>query len=187
MRLPRERFEALYEAEADPWGFETEPYEREKYARTLRALGGRRYARGFEAGCSIGVLTGALATWCEDLLAVDIAQRAVDAARARLASVPQVRVERCDLPEDWPAGPFDLVVCSEVLYYFEPETLRLALPLIRASVAPGGRLVAVHYRPESSVDPMTGEAVHAMLRSSLGLPHVEGIAEERYLLDVFGA
>jgi protein-L-isoaspartate O-methyltransferase len=187
MRLPRERFEALYEADPDPWGFETEAYEREKYARTIEALGGQAYARAFEAGCSIGVLTAALATRCDDVLAVDIAQRAVDAARARLREAPHVRVERADLPEDWPPGPFDLVVCSEVLYYFAAETLREALPAIRASVAPGGRLVAVHFRPRSSVDPMTGDDVHALLRAELGLPHVEGVAEDRYLLDVFGA
>ncbi|MEP6953324.1 MAG: SAM-dependent methyltransferase [Solirubrobacteraceae bacterium] len=187
MRLPRERFEALYEADPDPWGFESEPYEREKYARTMQALGDRTYPCGFEAGCSIGVLTSALATRCDELLAVDIAQRAVDAARKRLADAPHVRIERSELPEDWPAGPFDLVVCSEVLYYLAPETLRAALPAMRASVAPGGRMIAVHFRPPSSVDPMTGDDVHAMLRAELGLAHVEGTAEDRYLLDVFGA
>lgn len=187
MRLPRERFEALYEADPDPWGFESEPYEREKYARTMQALGDRTYPRGFEAGCSIGVLTSALATRCDELLAVDIAQRAVDAARKRLADAPHVRIERSELPEDWPAGPFDLVVCSEVLYYLAPETLRAALPAMRASLAPGGRMIAVHFRPRSSVDPMTGDDVHAMLRAELGLAHVEGTAEDRYLLDVFGA
>lgn len=187
MRLPRERFEALYEADPDPWGFETEAYEREKYARTVQALGGRTYARGFEAGCSIGVLTAALATRCDALFAVDIAQRAVDAARERLRDQPHVRVERSALPDDWPAGPFDLVVCSEVLYYLDPATLRGALPAIRASVAPGGRLIAVHFRPRSSDDPMTGDDVHALLRAELGLPRIEGVVEDRYRLDVFGA
>jgi protein-L-isoaspartate O-methyltransferase len=187
VRLPRERFEALYDADPDPWGFETEPYERDKYARTVTALGTRRYQHAFEAGCSIGVLTAAIAERCEKVLAVDIAQNAVDAARRRLAGMPHVTVERRDLPEDWPAGPFDLVVCSEVLYYFEAETLRLALPLIRASVAPGGRLVAVHHRPPSTVDPMTGDEVHAMLRAHLGLPLIESEVQDRYLLDAFGA
>ena len=187
MRLPRERFEALYDADPDPWGFETEPYEHDKYARTVTALGTRQYGRGFEAGCSIGVLTAAIAERCEAVLAVDIAENAVAAARRRLAPMPHVSVERRDLPEDWPTGPFDLVVCSEVLYYFEPETLRLAVPLIRASLAPGGRLVAVHHRPRSSVDPMTGDEVHALLRAELGLPVVDSEVHDRYLLDAFGA
>ncbi len=187
MRLARERFEELYAASPDPWGFETSDYEREKYARTLRALGDRRYASGFEAGCSIGVLTAALATRCDALLAVDIAQPAVDAARERLAGAEHVRVERRELPEEWPAGPFELIVCSEVLYYFDAQTLRDALPAVRASLAPGGRLVAVHFLPRSSVDPITGDDVHELLRAELGLPHVEGAREDRYRLDAFGA
>jgi cyclopropane fatty-acyl-phospholipid synthase-like methyltransferase len=187
VRLPRERFEALYEADADPWRFATSDYERAKYERTLEALGDRRYAAGFEAGCSIGVLTAALATRCDELLAVDIAQRAVDTARERLAGLEHVRVERRALPDEWPAGPFDLIVCSEVLYYFSAAMLRDALPAMRASLAPGGRLIAVHYRPRSSVDPITGDDAHELLLSELGLPHVEGAVQERYRLDVFGA
>lgn len=187
MRLARERFEALYAADPDPWGFETRAYERAKYERTLRALGDRRYARGFEAGCSIGVLTAALATRCDALLAVDIAQRAVDAARERLAGAAHVRVERRELPEQWPDGPFDLIVCSEVLYYFDEDTLRGAVRRLRASLAPGGRVVAVHFLPRSSVDPISGDDVHELLRAELGLPHLEDDVQERYRLDVFGA
>ena len=94
MTLQRENFEARYAANPDPWDFETSAYEHEKYERTLAALGDRRYGRAFEAGCSIGVFTAMLAERCDDLLAVDIAQAAVDAARERLAAVNHVRIER---------------------------------------------------------------------------------------------
>lgn len=186
MRLPRERFEAMYAADPDPWGFATRDYERAKYERTLRALGDRRYASAFEAGCSIGVLTAALATRCDALLAVDIAQSAVDAARERLAGAEHVRVERAELPEQWPAGPFDLIVCSELLYYFDRETLGETIAVLRGSLAPGGRVVAVHYLPRSSVDPITGDDAHDLLASDLGLDHVEGDRTDLYRLDVFG-
>jgi len=56
-------------------------------------------------------------------VAVDVAQAAVDAARARLAGRPGVDVGRASLPEAWPEGTFDLVVASEVLYYFDRATL----------------------------------------------------------------
>jgi hypothetical protein len=79
--LGRENFEARYAANPDPWGFETSAYEHEKYERTLAALGHRHYGRAFEAGCSIGVFTAMLAERCDELLAVDIAQAAVDSAR----------------------------------------------------------------------------------------------------------
>ncbi len=187
MTLTREHFEARYAADPDPWDFETSAYEQAKYERTVAALGDRRYRRGFEAGCSIGVLTERLAERCDELLAVDIAQAAVDGARRRLAGRPNVRVERRTLPEQWPAGPFDLVVCSEVLYYWDRPTLEAALPAMTDSLAPGGRLVAVHYRPPSRIDPLTGDAVHALLRERLGAAHVGGEADDLVLIDVFEA
>jgi SAM-dependent methyltransferase len=187
MTLRRENFEARYAADPDPWDFETSAYEHDKYERTLAALGDRHYARAFEAGCSIGVFTALLAERCDALLAVDIAQAAVDAARERLAAYDHVRVERRTLPAQWPAGPFDLVVCSELLYYFDRPTLEHALPAIAGSLAPGGRLVAVHYRPPSSVDPLTGDAVHALLREHLALAHVEAQTNDRFRIDVFDA
>jgi SAM-dependent methyltransferase len=185
--LQREHFEARYAADPDPWDFATSAYEHDKYERTLAALGDRRYARAFEAGCSIGVFTAMLAARCEALLAVDIAQAAVDAARERLAPHDHVRVERCTLPEEWPAGPFDLVVCSELLYYWDRPTLERALPVIAESLAPGGRLIAVHYRPPSSVDPLTGDDVHALLRERLALAHVDAEANDQFRIDVFDA
>jgi SAM-dependent methyltransferase len=185
--LQRENFEARYAANPDPWDFETSAYEHDKYERTLAALGERRYGRAFEAGCSIGVFTAMLADRCVDLLAVDIAQAAVDAAGERLAAFDHVRVERRTLPAAWPAGPFDLVVCSELLYYWDHPTLEASLPAIADSLAPGGRLVAVHYRPPSTIDPLTGDAVHALLRERLALGHVESEVNDKFRIDVFGA
>jgi SAM-dependent methyltransferase len=185
--LGRENFEARYAANPDPWEFETSAYEHEKYERTLAALGDRHYERAFEAGCSIGVFTAMLAERCDELLAVDIAQAAVDTARERLAAFDHVRVERRTLPGEWPAGPFDLVVCSEILYYWDRATLDQALGVIAASMAPGGRLIAVHYRPPSSIDPLTGDVVHALLRERLALGHVASEVNDQFRIDVFDA
>ena len=123
VRLERDYFEDLYAADRDPWRFATSAYERDKYARTVAALEGRRFARGLEVGCSIGVLTERLAGSCDELLAVDVSERAVATARERLAGRHGVEVECRSLPEETPDGPFDLIVCSEVLYYFDAELL----------------------------------------------------------------
>jgi hypothetical protein len=66
-------------------------------------------------------------------------------------------------------------------------TLEDALGVIAESVAPGGRLVAVHYRPPSSIDPLTGDAVHALLRERLTLGHVESEVNDQFRIDVFDA
>ena len=184
-RLDAAYFDALYARAPDPWDFATSAYEHAKYDATLAALGERRFARGLEAGCSIGVLTERLAERCDELVAVDVAQVAVDAARARLAGRAEVHVCRASLPEQWPAGSFDLVVASEVLYYLDRRTLRdELLPGLVARLRPGGVLLAVHWRPATRTYPLRGDEVHALVRATPGLAPVHGHLEERYALDV---
>lgn len=183
MRIQREYFEGLYEAERDPWGFETSEYERAKYEQTIAALEGRRYERGLEVGCSIGVLTGRLAARCGELLAVDVSERAVAAARERLRDVPGVTVERRSLPEHTPDGPFDLIVCSEVLYYWDRDLLGEALEKLCARLEPGGSLLAVHWLPRTETYPLQGGEVHALLRKWPGLEPGLSEESERYVID----
>ena len=110
-------FERLYESDPDPWKFASSEYERDKYAATMAALPPGRFARCFEVGCSIGVLTHELAQRCDALLGVDVAENALDQARTRLRDMPWVRFVRMAVPTEWPEGSFDLVLFSEVLYY----------------------------------------------------------------------
>jgi len=179
-----EYFEELYRASDDPWDLATSAYERDKYAATVEALGGRRYTRGLEVGCSIGTLTERLATVCGDLLAVDCAPSAVALARARLAGRPGVRVARACLPEETPDGPFDLIVCSEVLYYWAPDLVREGLDRLAATLSPGGTLLAVHWRGPVKHYPMGGDAVHAILLETLGgMRHSPSLVRARFRLD----
>src|SRR5215210_2873354 len=98
-RYDREYFENLYRQSPDPFAYETSPYERGKYERTLEAISHRQYRRALEVGCSIGVFTAMLAPLCDELLAVDLSEEAVDIASKRLATFSNVCVERRTLPE----------------------------------------------------------------------------------------
>ena len=184
-RLDRDYFENLYAQSTDPWGFETSEYERRKYERTLAVLGERRFHRVFEAGSSIGVFTAMRAGSCDELLAVDTSERAVEIARRRLAEHPHVRVERRTLPEEMPEGPFDLIVASEVLYYWPREVMLEALRRFEGILAPGGVLVAVHWRKETRTYPLQGDEVHELLVRHAHLANVKTIKEPEYRLDVF--
>jgi SAM-dependent methyltransferase len=184
-RLDRDYFEDLYAESTDPWGFETSDYERKKYERTLESLGERRFRRAFEAGSSIGVFTAMLAPRCEELLAVDTSQKAVEIARERLAEQSHVRVERRTLPEEMPDGPFDLIVASEVLYYWPREVVLEALRSFEEILAQGGVLVAVHWRKETRTYPLQGDEVHELLIRHTRLTNVKTIKEPEYRLDVF--
>jgi len=184
-RFRREHFEELYKRSEDPWSFATSEYERHKYERTLDALVGRRFLRGLELGCSIGVFTAMLAPHCDELLAVDTSQRAVDLARERLADFPSVRVERRTLPEETPEGPFDLIVASEILYYFTEEVMLAALRRFEEELAPGGSMLAVHWRGEPKTHPLRGDEVHELLGRHTHLTNVLAATEPEYRLDLF--
>lgn len=184
MSLPASYFDEMYARSADPWGFTQRWYEQRKYAITVAMLPRRRYRRAFEPGCSIGVLSEALAPRCEALLAVDRSAVAVDTARTRLARFPHVRVGQWALPS-WPARTFDLVVLSEVGYYFDEPELAGMLTAAVDSLEPGGHLVAVHWRHPVPEYPRSGDEVHAALAGTAGLASVARHREPDFALDVF--
>jgi predicted TPR repeat methyltransferase len=184
-RLGREYFEGLYAESDDPWNFETSEYECIKYGRTLEVLGERRFERALEAGASIGVFTEMLAGRCDELLAVDVSERAVAAARKRLSGRKHVLVERCTLPEEMPDGPFDLIVASEILYYYTREEMVATLRAFERELARGGALLAVHWRRKTRTYPLQGDEVHELLLRHTRLHNTKTIVEPDYRLDLF--
>ena len=185
--LGRTYFEDMYAGDPDPWRFRTSGYERRKYSATLRALGGRRFDRGVEIGCSIGELTAQLARSCRSMLGVDISERAVEAARARTARLPHVSIERMTLPGEAPRGEFDLIVLSEVLYYFGAEDLRRVADWVLEARPVGGMVLLVHWLGGTPDYPMGGdEAVSRFLAAVDGrLVQDRGVRRSRYRLDRF--
>ena len=177
-------FEALYRREADPWGYETSPYERQKYDATLAACGPGPFAHALELGASIGVLSARLAPRCRRLETIDGAPSAVAVARTRLGAVDHVEVRLGTIPEDLPAGPWDLVLASEILYYLAPAALDRTLDAIGTGTRPGARIVAVHWRTHGAERPFTAVEVHRRLRAAAWTRPVEDASTGDYLLDV---
>ncbi|ADP84511.1 class I SAM-dependent DNA methyltransferase [Pseudofrankia inefficax] len=178
-------FERMYAAADDPWGFASRWYEERKYALTLAALPNPRFRSAFEPGCSIGVLTGLLAARCDRLLATDIVEAPLAAARQRVAALDHVEIRRLVVPEQWPTQTFDLVVLSEIGYYFERHDLDRVVAATTQSLDPDGCLVAVHWRHPVAEYPLTGDDVHETLAAADGLTRVSQHVERDFLLDVF--
>ena len=185
--LPPAYFEDMFAASADPWGFETSPYEQAKYARTLAALGGRHYRGAFEIGCANGVLTQQLAAHCDALLAVDVSETALARARKRCQADKTIRFARMVFPRDpMPAETFDLIVVSEVAYYWDDADLALAAARLSERLDPSGDIVLVHWTGETDYPQSADGAVEA-LRRALSVP-VRTIRQERtpdYRLDLW--
>ncbi len=186
--LPPGYFDAVYAASDDPWAFETSPYEAAKYADSVAALGDRCYHRAFEIGCSIGVLTRRLAARCENLLAVDVSDAALARARARCVGLPRVEFRRMQVPAEFPGGTFDLIVMSEVGYYWSRPDLDLALERAENALDTGGRLLLVHWTPAVADYPLRGDEVHEIALARAAAPGrlrpLAGWRRETYRLDL---
>lgn len=182
--LPPAYFDDVYAAHADPWQFASSPYEAAKYAATLRALPRARYRSAFEIGCSIGVLTRQLAERCDRLLSVDVAEVALTQARERCRDQPHVRFASLQVPEQLPDGTFDLIVVSEVGYYWSPGHLRRAQDGIASQLEPDGHLLLVHWTPHVPDYPLTGDAVHDSFLARPEFRHLHGERADTYRLDV---
>lgn len=170
-------FEAKYAACADPWQFATSRYERERYAAIVGALGGRRYRRAFEPGCSIGILTFKLAAMCDAIEAMDISPTAAARARKRCEAFGHVTVAQGKLPADVPAGFFDLIVFSEIGYYFEPAVLAQIGAQLVDHLNSHGVFLAAHWLGDSPDHRLKGDQVHALLG---GLPGIERTLAEKH-------
>jgi protein-L-isoaspartate O-methyltransferase len=177
-------FEALYRRDPDPWGYTTSAYERDKYAATLAACGAGPFANALELGGSIGVFTALLAPRCRTLTTIDAAPTAVAQARRRLATHRQVTILEGQIPEAILPGPYDLVVASEILYYLPPAQVVRTLSALARTMAAGGRLVAVHWRPPGPERPLTAADVHDVLRRETWLAPAGSASTADYLLDV---
>ena len=160
-------FDRLYASDPDPWRFETSYYERAKYAATVAALPRKRYRRGVEAGCSIGVLTAQLAARCDRMLGIDVAAAALDRARQRLAGVTNVEFSQLRLPSERPPGRFDLIALSEILYYFDIATLASLAEVVIDMAAPDADILMVHWLGPTPDYPLTGDTAVAAFLAAL--------------------
>ncbi|CAO4167550.1 class I SAM-dependent DNA methyltransferase [Methylorubrum populi] len=183
--LPPSYFDLRYADDPDPWQFATSAYEREKYAVTLDALPRRAYASALEIGCSIGVLTEALAQRCDALTAIDLTELALAQARVRCRDLDHVRFELAQVPGQWPEGRFDLILLSEVVYYLDAGDVRSLVARMKGCLRPGGDVVLVHWTGETHY-PLTGdEAAELFVETARPFLRVQGQSRtDQYRLDV---
>jgi cyclopropane fatty-acyl-phospholipid synthase-like methyltransferase len=182
--IPPDYFERLYGRAADPWSFETSPYEKAKYEATLDAIG-TRGGDLLEIGCSIGVLTHRLAARCRHILAVDVVESALAAARKRCWRETNVEFEKLALPRELPSGLFDTVLLSEVGYYWDLADLNRFAGWLLTSLTVRGRCVLVHWTGDTDY-PLSGDEVHDHLRQQLApaLTVQRSLRRPEYRLDV---
>ena len=185
--LGQAHFKRLYDDNEDPWQFRTSAYEQAKYHATVAALANRTFRSAFEVGCSIGEMTRLLAPRCKAMLAVDIIEQPLTAARTTCAHQPWVRFACMQVPQTWPDGTFDLIVLSEVLYFLSPADVAAVADRAAFSLAADGIVVLVNWTGRSG-DPCTGEEAASLFieRAQDWLELRTHLRETGYRLDVLG-
>jgi len=179
-------FDRIYARSDDPWQFRSSPYERRKYDLTLAALPRPRFRNGLEVGCSIGELTWLLAERCDAMLGVDIAAAPLETARLRCADRPHISFRQMAVPASWPAGMFDLIVLSEVLYFLSPEDLAATAARVRGCCTNGAAMVLVNWLGQAA-DPSSGDEAADRFIGALGWGAAVQRRFDGFRLDVIGA
>jgi len=185
--LQPEYFERIFAGSIDPWEFETSAYEQAKHNHTIAVLSGTRYRRGLEIGCATGVLTNRLGTLCETLLAIDVSPSALTQAQNRCADQHHIGFQQMNFPASTPAeAAFDLIVISEVAYYWDDRDLTLAGRWLGRNLAAGGSLLLVHFTGETDY-PQTADGAVEGLRQVLADSVEEADTKRRpsYRLDLW--
>ena len=121
------------------------------------------------------MLTERLAVLCDSLESIDFSPTAAAQARHRCALLPNVSVCCASILDPIPVDGLDLLVLSEIGYYFSADAWRaLAFAMIDA-LQGGSILLAAHWLGNSEDHCISGDQVHDILlsHSALKIEHSE--------------
>ena len=184
-QVPIDDFERRYQHDRDPWRFATSAYERRRFDITAACVPEGGFRRAFEPGCAGGELTVRLARLGAQLVSWDGSPTIVAHARQRLeaAGVENVELDVGAIPGRWPTGRFDLVVLSEIGYYFDHDGLADVVERVTDCLDVGGTLLATHWLGVSADHLLSGDEVHDALGSADGLAHVGSARDPGFRID----
>src|SRR5690606_10862655 len=97
----------------------------------------------------------------------DVAATALRTAAQRCGDCAHVRWVHGSVATDVPDETFDLIVLSEVGYYFQADALRRVVRDLRCRFASSVEVVAVHWLGRSADHLLHGDEVHDVLSSEL--------------------
>lgn len=110
-------FPELFKEIKDPWGYSTSGFERARFDIIFKFAQSVPHKNILEIGCAEGHLTEKLAKLSADITAIELSDAAI--ARAKIRE-PKTHFINTSFENYKPKKKeFDLIVCSEVLYYFK--------------------------------------------------------------------
>jgi 2-polyprenyl-3-methyl-5-hydroxy-6-metoxy-1,4-benzoquinol methylase len=185
----RYEFERLYLEHPDPWDYKTRDYEHDKYRSTLECVLKWRRATEYalEMGCSVGIFSKMLAAYFTRCVAIDLSSEALQAAVKLNCAQKNIQFARGDLRSLNLRQRFDVIICSEVLYYvFQKDADRVVRNLDQ-HLASNGIIVSVSGIPSDEPAAIHVDDWEQKLSSFLGVIHKDVVQDPRrpYQIVVF--
>lgn len=162
MKNPREYFEAKYRSSKDPWNFATDSYEQQRYRNIINSLPPKNYKVAVEPGCSIGILTSQLAKIASRVFAYDISETAVEIAKTNNKHLKNVIIYCSSLADIAISRETDLIVLSEIGYYFDESAWKNIIKKMITTCKPGTTILASHWLGHSPDHVQKTDTVHGV-------------------------
>jgi len=148
--------ERLFRVREDPWHFLSDPYEEARLTFLQQLVLRVPHRSILEVGCAEGLLTAWLTTVAERVVAVDVSATACARTRARAM---RATVVVANMGSFEPGEQFDLVICSEALYYMrDPAAALTRLRQMGACV-----LLTYTRRERRTLDPIVASCAPALI------------------------
>lgn len=127
----RRNFEAFYKCKVDPWNVKST--QQEYYRAILQFLSERisKKENLLDIGCGEGHLTSKLSAFGNTIKGIDVSKTAIFRAKE---NYPRIDFENIDIRKMDYKHSFDVVFCSEVLYYLSKTDMEKALSKISDSL-----------------------------------------------------
>ena len=181
-------FDALYEADPDPFHVRSSFYEQRKLGLVLDCLTKPFYAAAWDPACGIGEMAARLAPRAERVLASDASPQAVHLTRRRCSASNNVEVKQLVQPQrPCETDTFDLIMVSEFAFYLTDEVRLATLEVLHTVAAERAELVAVHWRHHPQEAYVSGEQVQEEVVAGLeprGWRHVVQHDDRDFIIDV---
>ncbi|MEN4041567.1 MAG: class I SAM-dependent methyltransferase [Anaerolineaceae bacterium] len=146
------RFNRFYWLDKDPFGAKDSKYELSKQDRLLEFIAQQENRLSLDVGCGNGFLSRRIAAHCGQLIGIDFSSKAIQLAQQNCAGVTNISLHVDDIRNYEHAEVFNLIICSEVLYYLHGQALDDVVKKLHRLSAPDGRLALVG-RADASIVP----------------------------------
>lgn len=113
-RDSQDDLERLFQWSEDPWNFENSRYERERLQFLLQIVQQYPHDTVLEVGCAEGLFTSELSKISKEVVAIDVSPTALVRSKQRCPDVTFLHTSLENFSSD---RKYDLVICSETLYY----------------------------------------------------------------------